>query len=99
MQYEGYTIPKGSSIIVNICEYWLRYFCYCSLLNIRSGGILHDPEIYEDPEIFSPDRYILSDVGTKKQYEDDIGQRNDLTFGGGRVSCVYRLEHRLLTSL
>lgn len=49
------------------------------------GGILHDPEVYEDPEMFKPDRYMESDVGTKKEHENDIGQRNDLTFGGGRV--------------
>jgi hypothetical protein len=59
----------------------------CSSLIMSSGGILHDPEIYDDPEAFNPDRYILSDVGTKKEYENDIGQRNDLSFGGGRVSC------------
>ncbi|KAI0793050.1 cytochrome P450 [Irpex lacteus] len=51
-------------------------------------GILHDPEVYEDPEMFKPDRYMESDVGTKKEHENDIGQRNDLTFGGGRRVCA-----------
>ena len=46
---------------------------------------MHDPKVYEDPEVFNPDRYLESDTGTKKGYKNDIVQRDNLTFGGGRV--------------
>ena len=51
--------------------------------------MFHDPDVYEDPEIFNPDRYMASEVGTKQQHENDPGQRNDLSFGGGRVNQPY----------
>ena len=54
------------------------------------GGILHDPEVHEDPEIFNPDRYMESDAAIDKGHPNDIGQRDDLTFGGGRV-IIYGL--------
>ncbi|KAG2021152.1 cytochrome P450 [Coprinopsis cinerea AmutBmut pab1-1] len=39
-EYNGYRIPKGSSVLVNV---W---------------GIMHDPEIYEDPFEFKPERFL-----------------------------------------
>ncbi|KAI0695237.1 cytochrome P450 [Cytidiella melzeri] len=49
-------------------------------------GIFHDPDVYENPEWFWPDRYMKSDVGTKTK--DVPGQRNDMAFGGGRRVCA-----------
>ncbi|KAI0793048.1 cytochrome P450 [Irpex lacteus] len=51
-------------------------------------GMFHDPAVYEDPEKFNPDRYMSSEVGTKPEHEYDLGQRNDLSFGGGRRVCA-----------
>ncbi|KAI0698161.1 cytochrome P450 [Cytidiella melzeri] len=90
LTYKGYKIPEGSTIIANVCECrkptilgggGVRNLCYL-------GGIFHDPEVYADPETFNPDRYMQCDVGTKKEHEFDIGQRNDLSFGGGRRVCA-----------
>lgn len=61
----------------------LRYHC---LTLTPAGGMFHDPAVYEDPEKFNPDRYMSSEVGTKPEHEYDLGQRNDLSFGGGRVN-------------
>jgi cytochrome P450 len=46
--------------------------------------MFHDPQAYEDPETFNPDRYLLSEFGTK-QSADNTGRRHDLHYGGGRV--------------
>ncbi|KAI0088620.1 cytochrome P450 [Irpex rosettiformis] len=59
-----------------------------SAVIINVWGIFHDPEVYNNPEIFNPDRYMESEIGTKKSHENDIGQRNDLSFGGGRRVCA-----------
>lgn len=56
------------------------------------GGINHDPDIYEDPETFNPDRYLQSEYGTKPGV-DDTDFRHTLIFGAGRVSesnLIYR---------
>lgn len=49
------------------------------------GGINHDPDIFEDPESFNPDRYLRSEYGTKPGV-DDNDFRHTLIFGAGRVS-------------
>ncbi|KAF8990695.1 cytochrome P450 [Hymenopellis radicata] len=54
------------------------------LVNIY--GIFHDPDAYEDPEKFNPDRYLLSEFGTKSG-ADNTGRRADLQFGAGRRIC------------
>jgi cytochrome P450 len=46
--------------------------------------MFHDPKAHEDPEIFNPDRYLLSEFGTKENVED-TGRCHDLHYGGGRV--------------
>ena len=57
-----------------------------------SGGIFHDPDVYENPEWFWPDRFLDNDVGTKKEKGEVPGQRNDIAFGGGRVSIRAGME-------
>ncbi|QRW23620.1 cytochrome P450 family protein [Rhizoctonia solani] len=42
IEFQGYRIPKGSSIEPNL---W---------------AILHDPDIYSDPHVFRPERYLES---------------------------------------
>ncbi|KAI0088621.1 cytochrome P450 [Irpex rosettiformis] len=78
-------IPRAATADLTYCGYKIPAG---STIIANIWGILHDPEVYDDPEVFNPDRYMESDVGTKKDHENDIGQRNDLTFGGGRRICA-----------
>ncbi|KAF7366196.1 putative cytochrome P450 [Mycena venus] len=67
-EYNGYVIPPGTMIIVNL---W---------------GIFQDPELYEDPEKFFPDRYLITENGTKPGV-DASALRHNLPFGHGRRIC------------
>ncbi|KAL0565801.1 hypothetical protein V5O48_016223 [Marasmius crinis-equi] len=67
-EYNGYLIPEGSIIFVNI---W---------------GIYHDPDIYDDPETFNPERYLKTENGTRSGV-DGSDLRPNLQFGCGRRIC------------
>ncbi|CAL1701790.1 unnamed protein product [Somion occarium] len=49
-------------------------------------GIYHDPKLFDRPESFYPERYLLSEFGTKPGV-DATGFRYDLHFGSGRRIC------------
>ncbi|KAI9441782.1 cytochrome P450 [Lactarius indigo] len=67
--YRGLFIPKGSITITNS---WFP------------RGILHDPDLYPDPETFKPERFLNQD-GT---FRDD--PTISLAFGGGKRICPGR---------
>ncbi|KAL0565905.1 hypothetical protein V5O48_016113 [Marasmius crinis-equi] len=53
---------------------------------VNIWGIFHDPELFEKPEVFNPDRYILNEFGTKPGV-DGSDLRANLAFGCGRRIC------------
>ncbi|KAG8712749.1 hypothetical protein FRC08_014133 [Ceratobasidium sp. 394] len=53
---------------------------------INTWGMCHDPDIYERPEDFWPDRWIRHEFGTKPGV-DNPDLRNPTWFGSGRRSC------------
>ncbi|KAJ3504930.1 hypothetical protein NLJ89_g7683 [Agrocybe chaxingu] len=68
VQYNGYVLPKGSTIFINI---W---------------GINHDPELFDRPEDFWPDRFMKNEHGTRDGV-DVSAWRDKLIFGGGKRVC------------
>ena len=60
----GYTIPKGSQIMVNV---W---------------AISHDPNIWDDPFRFKPERFIGKNMSNKGKKDFEF-----LPFGSGRRMC------------
>ncbi|SCZ89951.1 BZ3500_MvSof-1268-A1-R1_Chr1-3g01685 [Microbotryum saponariae] len=63
--YNGYFIPKGTTVLAN---HWAIHL---------------DPEVYPEPNVFNPDRFIVDDklVGTK------YAERGHHAYGFGRRIC------------
>ncbi|KAF7303882.1 putative cytochrome P450 [Mycena indigotica] len=53
---------------------------------VNTWGIFHDPALFDAPETFNPDRYILTEHGTKPGVQVD-GLRPSFPFGVGRRIC------------
>ena len=74
--YDGYFLMKGTQILVNqwqvydIVDYAKHSLC--------SRGMLHDPELYPEPDAFKPERYIPTNG---RAIESDP---RDIAFGFGR---------------
>ncbi|KAF7377443.1 Cytochrome p450 [Mycena sanguinolenta] len=91
-EYKGYVIPKGSTIFIN------------------AWGIFHDPgkiavssidfQLYDDPENFNPDRYLLTENGTKPGV-DGSNLRPTFAFGAGRRICpgLHVAQHTINLSI
>ncbi|KAJ7868861.1 cytochrome P450 [Mycena leptocephala] len=56
-----------------------------SVLVLNTYGVFHDPEIFENPEDFNPDRFLNSEHGTLPGMDTDF--RDNFLFGGGRRIC------------
>ncbi|KAI8961019.1 cytochrome P450 [Daldinia sp. FL1419] len=67
-----------------------------SILFMNIYGLFHDPDLYDDPEIFNPERFLNSPFGTK-QGAYTGAYRNNLAFGAGRRICAgEELARRLI---
>ncbi|KAG6919294.1 hypothetical protein DXG01_007426 [Tephrocybe rancida] len=80
--HEGYFIPEGSLVIVNVR--WGNAFIDTPSRLIDSSatrGLLHDPEVYPNPDTFNPDRFIATESNPA-----EADPRN-VCFGFGRRIC------------
>ncbi|BEJ14865.1 hypothetical protein CspHIS471_0406320 [Cutaneotrichosporon sp. HIS471] len=51
----------------------------------NTWAALHDPELYDEPEEFRPERFLANKYGLK---EEMAGWRNTLPYGAGRRICL-----------
>lgn len=76
-QYMGYRIPKGAIVMANIWH-GVSSFSLSELFNDEYSGrqIAHDPDTYDDPQAFKPERFLGSDVQPDPlQYSFGYGRR------------------------
>ncbi|KAF8813428.1 putative cytochrome P450 monooxygenase [Phlegmacium glaucopus] len=57
-----------------------------TLLFMNTWGIMHDPDLFEEPETFRPERFLENKFGTKPG-ADIKYFRNNFGFGAGRRIC------------
>jgi len=62
-------------------------------LFMNTWGINHDPDVFDKPETFNPDRYLRSEYGTKPGV-DETNFRHTLIFGAGRVCSVMFFDYQ-----
>ena len=81
-EYKGYYIPKGTVIFGNS---WSVHPTFSEILDLTCyRSILHDPEVYKDPFVYNPDRFL-------KDGKIDPSVRDPtMTFGYGRRICPGR---------
>lgn len=54
------------------------------MIQVFSDGLYRNPDLYDDPDKFNPERFVNNEFGTKLDI-DTATLRSDFHFGGGRV--------------
>ena len=82
---DGKLFPKGAVIFVNMCKSKniARVIVEIGLVD----AIGHDERYFDNPEELNPDRFLDSQLGTKKGRVDDPARRPNMIFGGGKRVC------------
>ena len=58
-----------------------------SSILLNQWTIAHDPDFYDEPERYNPDRFLQDSVGAKKGVWQE-GRKAVYTFGAGRRECL-----------
>ena len=82
-EYNGYLLPRGATVLVNIW-YVAHLSCHITAIYDLCRGISRDPAVYPDPERFVPERFLDSDGQLDIQGKDP----SDFVFGFGRRSVL-----------
>lgn len=81
-------IPRRTNEACEVAGYHIPKHC---IVYVNVWGMARDPNVWEDPLEFKPERFIGSSVDVKGQ------DFNLLPFGTGRRSCVgWPLAHRMV---
>ena len=78
-EYNGYYIPKGTVVLGNAWSVRTSFILSVVDLFFLFRSILHDPELFNNPMEYQPERY-LKDGLLKPDYLDI----NSVVFGFGR---------------
>ena len=86
LQYKGYLIPEGASVFGDLRALWPGQLQALDAEG-SADAVYHDSELLEDPNVFNPDRYLVTPHGTRPGvYDNDM--RSTFIFGYGRVRCL-----------
>ncbi|CAA7028074.1 unnamed protein product [Microthlaspi erraticum] len=87
---EGLRLHPPFPIVVRLfrrgCKVKGFYIPKNTLLVVNSYAVMRDPNVWENPEEFKPERFIGSS-SRSGQVEDEIRELKYLSFGGGRRAC------------
>jgi hypothetical protein len=83
-EYDGYFIPKGT--IVMGCSWYVTLISYSFTSHMQRRTILHDPEVYDEPMEFKPERFLTKDGKLNPEVQDP----GVASFGFGRRICPGR---------
>ena len=86
MNMTGILYPKELSCSATPGE-WSIVFLADACVELYRRAILHDPEVYADPDAFNPDRY-LKDGQLDRDVEDP-----DCAFGFGRRWAIIHTRY------
>lgn len=91
---DSYTVPKGKHLMQEECrgKQVTNNRALGSMLIPTTYMALHDPDVYENPDHFDPERYYSGDAEEK-------GAKNYLVFGTGPHYCLGQLYAQLNLAL
>jgi Cytochrome P450 len=75
--YKGFRIPAKTVILSN--AWWARGLCEKTSSWLEIRAIMHDPEVFEDPMEFKPERYLKNG-----RINPDVLDPEEAAFGFGR---------------
>lgn len=79
VMYNGYNIPKNTTVLVNLWYMFLRLFYLNCTDDSLDRAISQNPSIYPDPTEFRPERFL----GKEPQLDS-----REYAFGGGRRYAI-----------